>query len=57
MNFSIQTICENISNRSPTSERAVGKKQKLGSYKKESQKLGSFHLSWKVPIEVGKFSM
>ena len=33
-------------------ERAVGKNEKL-----ESSKLESFRLSWKAPIEVGKFSM
>ena len=33
-------------------ERAVEKDEKL-----ESLKLESFHLSWKVPIEVGKFSI
>ena len=37
-------------------ERAVEKIEKLKSFKLESLLLGSFHLSWKVPIEVGKFS-
>ena len=35
-------------------ERAVGKNEKLESFKLESLKLESFCLSWKEPSEVGK---
>ena len=38
-------------------ERAVGNNEKLENSKLENLKLEIFHLSWKVPIEVGKFSM
>ena len=36
-------------------ERAVGKNEKLESFKLESLKLESFCVSWKEPSEVGKF--
>ena len=36
-------------------ERAVGKYEKLEKFKSGNLKLEIFHLSWKVPIEVGKF--
>ena len=35
-------------------ERAVGKNEKLESFKMESLKLKSFCLSWKEPREIGK---
>ena len=38
-------------------ERAVGNNEKLENSKLENLKLEIFHLSWKVPVEVGKFSM
>ena len=38
-------------------EIAVGKNEQLETCKLYSLKLESFHLRWKVPIEVGKFSM
>ena len=39
-----------------TLERAAGKNEKLENLKLENLKLEIFHLSSKVPIEVGKFS-
>ena len=36
-------------------EMAVGKYEKLEKFKSGNLKLEIFHLSWKVPIEVGKF--
>ena len=43
-------------------ERAVGENDKLENFELENLTLENlnleiFHLSWKVPIEVGKFSM